>query len=365
MRRPTGDSHRRRQGLRVVLTAALTFTLSAARDAAAQSAGTRPSRPAATNTAASTPVTLQAIEARLTAVDSLGALDMLDSALARDRTNGALWNRYAQIAWGMSKAEPGPVMRPEMIRLRMRADSAFRYATAFAPESAQYFIDLGRYGLEANLVTLRAGAKGHFAEGLKVAQRQGRNELTSILTDQLGMSDWAQYDNSVHRAVEKSPDEVQNFATQRAAPPGFQPVVQGERSAVTQNIVDAFASGARRGDFAAYLRDRLSPVTPPTGEGDFVAALRKFREAVTLDSTNVAAQRHVYMVLADHRSWNDLLLEANRRLRRDADDVDALLARGLAASSLEDYESAAASFAQALQLICLLYTSDAADDREV
>jgi len=319
------------------------------RPASAQGAATR-TAPAA-RTPPTVAATLATVEDHIARLDSLGALTVLDSALARDRRNGPLWNRYAQIAWGMSKAESGPVMRSEMIRLRMRADSAFRYATAFAPESAQYFIDLGRYGLEGNLVTLRAGAKGHFADGLKVAMRQGRNELASVLTDQLGMSDWVSYDNVAHRALEKSPDEVQNFATQRAeaAPPAT--MVQGERSAVAQNTANPFTSGARRGEWDAFVRDRLSPVTPATGEADFVAALRKFREAVALDSANAEAQRHVYMALADHRSWNDLLQEANRKLRSDAEDIDALLARGLATAWLEDYEAAAASFAEALQLM--------------
>ena len=113
--------------------------------ATAQSA---PPRRAGTDSARTSSGTLRSVDMRLAQSDSIGALGVLDSAIARDRKNGVLWNRYAQIAWGMSKTEKGPVMRPEMVRLRMRADSAFRYATAFAPDSAQYFIDLGRYALE-------------------------------------------------------------------------------------------------------------------------------------------------------------------------------------------------------------------------
>jgi GWxTD domain-containing protein len=292
---------------------------------------------------------LRSVALRLARNDSLGALAVLDSAIGRDRRNGVLWNRYGQIAWGMSKTEKGPVMRPEMVRLRMRADSAFRYAMAFAPDSAQYFIDMGRYALEANIVTLRAGAKGNFADGLKVARAQGRTDLASQLIDQLGMVEWTSYDNVVHRALEKSPDEYVNFATQRAEQlPGFGNVVQGERSAVAQNTANA-GNSVRRGDFAAFYRERLSVVSPPTGETDFINALRQFREAAALDPDNATAQRHVYMALAEKRSWNDLLEEANRRLRRNADDGDALLARGIAASSLEDYENAASAFSQALQ----------------
>ncbi len=347
MRRQTGESGRRSVRATLLAGALLMGVPLAASHVAAQGATDRAARPGVQE--ASARAALRMAEENLARSDSLGALTVLDSAIARDRKNGALWNRYGQIAWAMSRTEKGPVMRPAMIRLRMRADSAFRYAMSFAPESAQYFIDMGRYALEANLVTLRAGAKGHFSDGLRVARAQGRNELASVLVDQLAMVEWTSYDNVVHRALEKSPDEYVNFATQRAEQrPGFENVVQGERSAVAQNTANA-AGSVRRGDFAAFYRERLSVVSPPTGETDFVNALRQFREAVALDSGNTVAQRHVYMALAEKRSWNDLLQEANRRLRRDADDVDALLARGLAASSLEDYESGAGAFAQALQ----------------
>ena len=157
--------------------------------------------------------TLQQVETLITRQDSLGALAVLDSALVRDHRNGPLWHRYGRIAWGMSKAEKGPVMRPAMIRLRMRADSAMRYATSFSPDSAQYFLDLGLYALETNNVFVRVSAKAMFDDGVKVARAQGRSELSAAMLDQLAMFEWRDYDNVNHRALEKSADEVPQTAT--------------------------------------------------------------------------------------------------------------------------------------------------------
>src|SRR5262245_62070154 len=162
----------------------------------------RPAAPASNSTPPTSAV-LGTVNQRLARQDSLGALAVLDSALARDRKNGVLWNRYGQIAWEMSKKEKGPVMRPEMVRLRMRSDSAFRYAMAFAPDSASYFLDLGRYALESNILFVRQGAKGNYEDGIKVAQAHARPELASAMTDGLGMFYWRDYDNNYSRATIK------------------------------------------------------------------------------------------------------------------------------------------------------------------
>lgn len=295
--------------------------------------------------------TLRAVEVRLARNDSLGALAVLDSALKIDRKNGVLWHRYGSIAWGMSKTEKGPVMRPEMVRLRMRADSAMRYATAFAPDSAQYFLDLGRYALETNLLPVRRGAKGNFEDGIKVARSQKRDGVTAEMLDQLGMFSWRDYDDVNHRAVEKSADDYASTPSPKAPTlVTYESMLPGEASKkVGPSVAQAKPVDVFRNFYAQYYRERLSLVTPVTGEAEFGLALRSFRDAYALDSTNPRVRRHLFMALADHDSWRDLLSASERALRIDNDDVQAWLARGIATAALEDYEAAAAAYGNALQ----------------
>ena len=310
---------------------------------APETAPAQAARPTAT-TARPTAVVLREVDGLLARNDSLRALDVLDSALARDRKNGTLWNRYGLIAWGISKREQGPFMRPEMIRLRMRSDSAFRYATAFAPDSAEYFLDLGRYALETNILTVRQGAKGNFEDGIKVAQKQGRQELSSSMIDGLGMFHWRDYDNNNHRAVVKSPEVI--GATQTPVGPTTTATAPGvDRTGVPV----ATPSIAYRDDYGAYYRDRLSPVTPVTGESEYIRARQNFTDAVAANGSNAKARQHLYMALAEKQAWQDLLRESDRALRLNGDDINAWLARGLASSSLQDYENAASAFDQGLR----------------
>lgn len=294
-----------------------------------------------------TQATLRAVDDLVARNDSLGALAVLDSALARDRKNGVLWHRYGRIAWGMSKTESGPFMRPEFVRLRMRADSAMRYATAFAPDSARYWLDFGRYALETNNVFIRATAKDAFEDGIKVAKVRGPEKVAAELYDQVGMSEWREFDNLSHRALEKSADPHPSVPTEsRPAPQKFKPMVQREASAV---VTEPSTANVRRDLWVQFYRDRLELVKPLTGEAAYVNAMRNFRDAFALDSTNPRIRRHLYMALADHASWRDLLLLTDRTLRADGEDVDAWLSRGIAATSLEDYPTAADAFDNALR----------------
>lgn len=325
----------------ITATALVGIILLVATPAAAQ-------RPGAVRTVQPTGVVLGSVAERIAANDSLGALGVLDTALVYDRKNGALWNRYGQIAWGMSKTEKGPMMRPQMIRLRMRADSAFRYATAFAPDSAKYYLDLGLYGLETNLVWIRAGAQGTFRDGIERAVAQGRDSIAAALMDQVGMFAWRDYDGVANRALVKSPYEIPMKVTPLAplAEPST-PMTPKKAGAV--QLRPSVGERFERGDMVRYYRETLSTVTPATGEGTFVKATTLFRDALTRDATNARARRHMYMALADHHSWPDLLRETDNVLREDPDIVEAWLSRGLAASWLRDYNNAAIAFDNALK----------------
>ncbi len=317
---------------------------------ASASVSAQTARPAAAaKTSRPTTTVLRDVDARLERQDSLGALDVLDSALVYDRKNGTLWNRYGSIAWGMSKTEEGPFMRPSMIRLRMRADSAFRYAVAFAPDSAEYYTDLAHYALETNLVFVRQGAKGTFEDGLKVAQAQGRTDIASPMTDGIGMFYWRDYDNNNHRALVKAAEVI--GATDKPLKPTDPARTGPARGDPTAAIASAMATPDRvyRDDYGAYYRDRLSLVQPVTGEAEYVRALQKFTDAVAADPGNATARRHLYMALAEKNAWADLLRETDRALRVNEDDIDAWLARGIAASAQQDYDNAAGAFDNGLK----------------
>ena len=327
-----------RAGARAFAMALLT-TVGAAAPAGAQS----------TNQPRPTAAVLRDVDARLAQQDSLGALAVLDSALARDRKNGTLWNRYGKIAWSMSKYESGAWMRQDLIRLRMRSDSAFRYATAFAPDSAEYFLDLGRYALETNIITVRQGARGNFEDGIKVAQAQGRQNLSSPMLDGVGMFYWRAYDDVNHRALTKAPELiVDNDVPTRPLTTAFESNVKGEATAMLVRPV-ATRETAYRDDYGFFYRDRLSHVKPVTGEEQYVRAREKFTEALAADATNAKARQHLFMALADHGVWQELLREAERALRADGEDISAWLARGIAASGLQDYDNAGNAFDQALR----------------
>ncbi len=302
-------------------------------------------------TPAATANTLRTVESLLARNDSLGALNVLDSAIAHDRRNGPLWHRYGQIAWGMSKTEKGPVMRPNMIRLRMRADSAMRNAVAFSPDSAEYHLDLGRYALETNLLPVRRGAKGNFEDGLKLARTQNRPAYTADLLDQLGMFSWRDFDDVNHRAVQKSADEYASTPSpKRPTELTYESVQPGHASSkIGPSEAIARPGEVLRDDYAKFYRERLSLVTPITGEAEFALALRNFREAYALDSTNLRARNHLMMALADHENWPELLTITARSLKLDENDIDAWLARGVATAGLDDYEAAAAAFDNALR----------------
>lgn len=330
-----------RPGFYTAIALAVGIVLASNLDAQSRTSTAKRSPPPSTQT------TLRAVDELIARNDSLGALTVLDSALAQDRLNGTLWHRYGSIAWGMSKTEKGPVMRPHMIRLRMRADSAMRYATAFAPDSAQFYLDLGRYELETNNVFVRATARGSFEDGLKVAKAWGRDRTAAELIDQIGMVIWRDYDNVNHRAFE-SKDDVAMTASgaQPSTTSNAGAMVKREASAIVQA---ANATSVASRDLVQFYRDRMSLVEPITGEGVYVEALQRFRDAFAMDSLNPRVRRHVYMALADHKRWPDLLGQADRVLRMDGEDVDAWLSRGLAAASLEDYPNAADAFENALR----------------
>ena len=71
-----------------------------------------------------------------------------------------------------------------------------------------------------------------------MAQAQGRAELVSAMTDELGMFEWTEYDNVNHRALEKAADEVVSTATpNKPSNTTFAPRVKGESAAAVERAV--------------------------------------------------------------------------------------------------------------------------------
>ncbi|MEP6765174.1 MAG: hypothetical protein ABJB66_12720, partial [Gemmatimonadaceae bacterium] len=103
--------------------------------------------------------------------DSLAAYAMLDSALRTNKHDAAAWHKYGLIAWSMARSTRGKFINssPQGIRWLIAADSAFHIAVAYAPDSAVYWRDMARFGMNSGSVFLRFRAEGWVDKGLNAA----------------------------------------------------------------------------------------------------------------------------------------------------------------------------------------------------
>ena len=115
--------------------------------------------------------------------------------------DASLWHRRGVIAWQMARDRrtDGRVRGAKDIALIADADSSLRLAAAFAPDSAQFSIDLGRFYLNSNLVTLRTQALSQFNRALEAARRTGDRFGLAEAADQAGMAYWRRYEAVANR----------------------------------------------------------------------------------------------------------------------------------------------------------------------
>src|SRR6187402_1577555 len=93
--------------------------------------------------------------------DTVRAYALLDSALRNSsKIDGAVWHQFGLLNWSMAKGKrKGSFISDQRtIRYLQGADTALRLATKFAPDSARYWLSLGRFNLASGVATMRFAA---------------------------------------------------------------------------------------------------------------------------------------------------------------------------------------------------------------
>ncbi|MDQ6886491.1 MAG: GWxTD domain-containing protein [Gemmatimonadota bacterium] len=262
-------------------------------------------------------------EAAVARGDSAAALSLLDSAVRIDRSNAGAWHRRGVIA--LAKARPGgraKLMPPDEISLLRMADSSLRLAARLAPDSGRFALDLGRYFLFADFITLRAQAPGRFAHALEMATRANDRPLEAEAADELGMVAWRRYEAVANRRQLQSTSMVM-----------FDALLSERHGA--KNFLENFTR---------------EPAEKP-GQLDYLRASELFARAAGADANYERAIRHGFMALAEQGRWEEMRRTAERRSEAAPHDASAWLARGLASHELNDDRNAAPAFDSALALL--------------
>ncbi len=255
--------------------------------------------------------------------DSVGALVLLDSAVRNDQRDAAAWHLRGTIA--LARARSGgraKLMPPDEISLLRIADSSLRLAARIAPDSGRFALDLGRYFLFADFITLRAQAPGRFAHALEMATRANDLPLIAEAADELGMVAWRRYEAVANRR------QIQGMPT---VP--LDALLEQRHSA--KNFLENFT--------------REPPEKP--GQLDYLKASELFIRASQANPSYERAIRHGFMALAEEGRWEELRHAAERRLEAAPHDGVAWLARGLASHELNDDRDATLAFDTALALV--------------
>lgn len=264
------------------------------------------------------------VDALVAVGDTTGALAFLDSVVARHPREAPAWHRMGTLAW----AQVRPVWhgrtahRMPHIRLMARADSALRLAHAYGRDSARYALDLGRFFLWADLVTLRAQAMGRFEHALVAARRQGDSITVSEAADELGMAFWRRYEAVAHRRI------------------------------ITSGIytIPTFALTERQA-VKNWLETSTRPYPEPSGQLDYLKSTDYFKIAQDANPAAARPARHAFMALAEQERWEELRSATMARIAAAPDDETAWLALGLAAHRSGDYPRATEAFERALSLL--------------
>jgi GWxTD domain-containing protein len=250
--------------------------------------------------------------------DTVSALALLDTIVRSDRQNASAWHARGMLAWARLRSlreQPGKMM-PAKNAMQWAADSSLRLAARFAPDSARFALDLGRYFMYTGIIQLRAQAPAHFRQASEAARRTGDRATLAEAQDELGMIDWRRYENVANRKM-----------------------VAGSAAAFNAGVLNGRPHSGRE-----FFRDLIHPLDPSVGELDYRHAVAHFDTARAADPRNRRAARHNFMSLAAPEHWVELRRAAEAQLAGVPGDPDALLARGLAAHRLGDERTAAASF---------------------
>ena len=293
----------------------LVLTSLAARPLAAQSMSPQPARPSVA----------QIADSIAASGDTARAVALLDSAVRRDKRDGAAWHQLGLLQWNQARsARDANYMKDQKkIRLLSAADSALRLASQFAPDSARFHLALARFSIESGVSTARFASRGQAGDAYGAAKRTGDRLRLADAADLMGMGAWRVYEGIANRAMTNDQMKVQLSS----------------------------ANNWDRTKGRDYLNSIAKKIEPPTGSVDFEKSLAYFRESVDADSINLRYSRHLYMAYAERNRWDDLGRTASARARQFPLDYQAQLALGLARHRLGDETASRLAFDSAFVLM--------------
>ncbi len=265
-----------------------------------------------------------AVNAHVASGDTAAAIAVLDSVVAVYPRDAAAWNRMGMLAWAKARPEwhGRMVQEREQISMMRRADTALRLAHAYGQDSARYALDLGRFFLFGDLVTLRVQAIGKFEHAIDAARRAGDSTLVSEAADELGMVFWRRYEAVANR---------------RLIPSGINTIpyhALSERKAVKD-----------------WIETATQRYPEPSGQLDYLKASDLFTVARAANPAAQLPAKHAFMALAEQGRWEELRATATARIAAAPDHDIAWMALGLAAHRVGDYPRATEAFDRALSLL--------------
>lgn len=256
--------------------------------------------------------------------DTNAALALLDSIVHKEPRNAAAWNRRGMLAWAFARptVRMGVPTSQRNISLMRMVDSSLRFAAYYAPDSARYALDLGRFFLHANVITMRVQAPKQFEHAIVAARRAGDSSLVAEVLDELAMVHWREYER---------------FANHR------------ELKGMTFLAADALLD--HRNNTRTFLESyTFTPSTMP-GEASYRRATDDLAEAQRANPRAARIARHRFMALAEQNQWEELEAATELRIASDSNDATAWLANGLAHHRLNDEPGATPAFEHGLSLL--------------
>lgn len=249
--------------------------------------------------------------------DTSRAIALLDTALALDDRNASVWHLRGLVYWKMVRGarSVGYMESQASIDGLRDAERSLRWAAKLAPDSGAFALDLGRYFLFADLVTLRLQAPSQFRKAAEAAIRVDDSVTAAAALDEWGMVHWRRYEALAHRRALIDVDAVQ---------------------------VGTLLENAN--NISAFLAQHTRVLRPSPGQKDQQLALSLFERAIRFDQRGDRSWRHLFMTLAEQRDWTLLESRALEAVKLGDSPPLPWLALGLARQRLMKVADANAAF---------------------
>ena len=278
--------------------------------------------------------------------DTAGAVALLETRVRRSMRDAVSWHRLGHLYWEQARAtrKGGYNSDARSIRLLQAADSALRLATQFAPDSARYWLNLGRFNLESGVSTMRFAGTQQADKALSVAKHYGDALLTAEAEDQAGQAAWRRFEATSNRALIDPLNRLQ--LGPNGAPTASDPTALLN----PENGLNAGAFNRNLGrDYVMSVVKHL--IKPPTGAADLETAHAHFRNAMQMNPASTRYARHLAMTLATRKQWEELRRLAAERAQAFPFDAESRLTLGLALWRSNQTEASRAAFDSALALL--------------